>query len=140
MGQFERIRLKCPTMLWSRKSLCEKAKPEVDALARRGSAERVRLSDLLLAPATPTNWRVSGPGGRSRDSGNLVWRPRIRETPIHRVYLNEVDTPLGQFERYDSRAPTMELCLIVGMTQKPKEASFSCVRDLPIGTVQAGSI
>ena len=41
------------------------------------------------------NSRVGRLGGHSHDSRNLTFLFRSREATTHRVYLNEVDTPLG---------------------------------------------
>ena len=40
------------------------------------------------------NSRVGRLGGHSHDSRNLTFLFRSREATTHRVYLNEVDTPL----------------------------------------------
>ena len=42
------------------------------------------------------NSRVGRLGGHSHDSRNLTFLFRSREATTHRVYLNEVDTPLSQ--------------------------------------------
>ena len=50
------------------------------------------------------NSRVGRLGGHSHDSRNLTFLFRSREATTHRVYLNEVDTPLGTIladERWD---------------------------------------
>ena len=44
--------------------------------------------------ATAMNSRVGRLGGHSHDSRNLTFLFRSREATTHRVYLNEVDTPL----------------------------------------------
>ena len=44
------------------------------------------------------NSRVGRLGGHSHDSRNLTFLFRSREATTHRVYLNEVDTPLSQFQ------------------------------------------
>ena len=41
------------------------------------------------------NSRVGRLGGHSHDSRNLTFLFRSREATTHRVYLNEVDTPLA---------------------------------------------
>ena len=43
------------------------------------------------------NSRVGRLGGHSHDSRNLTFLFRSREATTHRVYLNEVDTPLARF-------------------------------------------
>ena len=43
------------------------------------------------------NSRVGRLGGPSHDSRNLTFLFRSREATTHRVYLNEVDTPLVRF-------------------------------------------
>ena len=43
------------------------------------------------------NSRVGRLGGHSHDSRNLTFLFRSREATTHRVYLNEVDTPLISF-------------------------------------------
>ena len=43
------------------------------------------------------NSRVGRLGGHSHDSRNLTFLFRSREATTHRVYLNEVDTPLRTF-------------------------------------------
>ena len=43
------------------------------------------------------NSRVGRLGGHSHDSRNLTFLFRSREATTHRVYLNEVDTPLLGF-------------------------------------------
>ena len=43
---------------------------------------------------TAMNSRVGRLGGHSHDSRNLTFLFRSREATTHRVYLNEVDTPL----------------------------------------------
>ena len=43
------------------------------------------------------NSRVGRLGGHSHDSRNLTFLFRSREATTHRVYLNEVDTPLVRF-------------------------------------------
>ena len=43
------------------------------------------------------NSRVGRIGGHSHDSRNLTFLFRSREATTHRVYLNEVDTPLARF-------------------------------------------
>ena len=45
------------------------------------------------------NSRVGRLGGHSHDSRNLTFLFRSREATTHRVYLNEVDTPLAAFKR-----------------------------------------
>ena len=45
--------------------------------------------------ATAMNSRVGRLGGHSHDARNLTFLFRSREATTHRVYLNEVDTPLG---------------------------------------------
>ena len=45
--------------------------------------------------ATAMNSRVGRLGGHSHDSRNLTFLFRSRGATTHRVYLNEVDTPLG---------------------------------------------
>ena len=45
--------------------------------------------------ATAMNSRVGRLGGHSHDSRNLTFLFRSREATTHRVYLNEVDTPLN---------------------------------------------
>ena len=47
--------------------------------------------------ATAMNSRVGRLGGHSHDSRNLTFLFRSREATTHRVYLNEVDTPLARF-------------------------------------------
>ena len=47
--------------------------------------------------ATAMNSRVGRLGGHSHDSRNLTFLFRSREATTHRVYLNEVDTPLRPF-------------------------------------------
>ena len=47
--------------------------------------------------ATAMNSRVGRLGGHSHDSRNLTFLFRSREATTHRVYLNEVDTPLTGF-------------------------------------------
>ena len=42
------------------------------------------------------NSRVGRLGGHSHDSRNLTFLFRSREATTHRVYLNEVDTPLDR--------------------------------------------
>ena len=85
-------------MLWSGESLCEEANPEIAALARLGTAERVRLSELPPPkPAAAMPSRVSRLCGHTHDSGNPAWRFRSLEATTGRVYLNEVDTPLCVF-------------------------------------------
>ena len=42
------------------------------------------------------NSRVGRLGGHSHDSRNLTFLFRSREATTHRVYLNEVDTPLSE--------------------------------------------
>ena len=44
--------------------------------------------------ATAMNSRVGRLGGHSHDARNLTFLFRSREATTHRVYLNEVDTPL----------------------------------------------
>ena len=43
------------------------------------------------------NSRVGRLGGHSHDSRNLTFLFRSREATTHRVYLNEVDTPLFSY-------------------------------------------
>ena len=43
------------------------------------------------------NSRVGRLGGHSHDARNLTFLFRSREATTHRVYLNEVDTPLSSF-------------------------------------------
>ena len=43
------------------------------------------------------NSRVGRLGGHSHDSRNLTFLFRSREATTHRVYLNEVDTPLPAY-------------------------------------------
>ena len=43
------------------------------------------------------NSRVGRLGGHSHDFRNFTFLVRSREATTHRVYLNEVDTPLKQF-------------------------------------------
>ena len=45
------------------------------------------------------NSRVGRLGGHSHDSRNLTFLFRSREATTHRVYLNEVDTPLEALEK-----------------------------------------
>ena len=47
--------------------------------------------------ATAMNSRVGRLGGHSHDSRNLTFLFRSREATTHRVYLNEVDTPLHSY-------------------------------------------
>ena len=47
--------------------------------------------------ATAMNSRVGRLGGHSHDARNLTFLFRSREATTHRVYLNEVDTPLARF-------------------------------------------
>ena len=54
--------------------------------------------------ATAMNSRVGRLGGHSHDSRNLTFLFRSREATTHRVYLNEVDTPLELFMRWWSSA------------------------------------
>ena len=44
-------------------------------------------------------------GGHSHDSRNLTFLLRSREATTHRVYLNEVDTPLVRFWALPSVGP-----------------------------------
>ena len=53
--------------------------------------------------ATAMNSRVGRLGGHSHDSRNLTFLFRSREATTHRVYLNEVDTPLRSFAARLSR-------------------------------------
>ena len=43
------------------------------------------------------NSRVGRLGGHSHDARNLTFLFRSREATTHRVYLNEVDTPLIKY-------------------------------------------
>ena len=47
--------------------------------------------------ATAMNSRVGRLGGHSHDARNLTFLFRSREATTHRVYLNEVDTPLVDY-------------------------------------------
>ncbi len=47
------------------------------------------------------NSRVGRLGGHSHDSRNLTFLFRSREATTHRVYLNEVDTPLEEYTIVD---------------------------------------
>ena len=49
------------------------------------------------------NSRVGRLGGHSHDSRNLTFLFRSREATTHRVYLNEVDTPLIGYLRLKSK-------------------------------------
>ena len=55
------------------------------------------------------NSRVGRLGGHSHDSRNLTFLFRSREATTHRVYLNEVDTPLefiyGSDQRHTDSIP-----------------------------------
>ena len=49
------------------------------------------------------NSRVGRLGGHSHDSRNLTFLFRSREATTHRVYLNEVDTPLDAINTFKLR-------------------------------------
>ena len=51
------------------------------------------------------NSRVGRLGGHSHDSRNLTFLFRSREATTHRVYLNEVDTPLRYIGSRSARQP-----------------------------------
>ena len=56
--------------------------------------------------ATAMNSRVGRLGGHSHDSRNLTFLFRSREATTHRVYLNEVDTPLYEIWMGRTRSDT----------------------------------
>ena len=59
--------------------------------------------------ATAMNSRVGRLGGHSHDSRNLTFLFRSREATTHRVYLNEVDTPLVINRQHQRSNPVARL-------------------------------
>ena len=94
------------------------------------------------------NSRVGRLGGHSHDSRNLTFLFRSREATTHRVYLNEVDTPLranlyakpfashetGRYPDYRSYAPDWDRRSLTPsdfLTSPKSELSHRRPRDEP---------
>ena len=62
------------------------------------------------------NSRVGRLGGHSHDSRNLTFLFRSREATTHRVYLNEVDTPLVRIYTLRGFESVLAGCCIASAT------------------------
>ena len=67
------------------------------------------------------NSRVGRLGGHSHDARNLTFLFRSREATTHRVYLNEVDTPLRVFRKL----------FPAGSSGRPSGPEVVCSQSLP---------